>query len=125
MEEDGEVGGGILGPIEEEGGDGLVRLGGEGEGEGLGDVGVVGLPFRRGGAVNGRDGELAWLEIVGGADGETLRYVPRHGGDIGDVAVWDCDGAIGGEHVGGCVAVSDLHGDGGVCECHVCGYVRV
>ena len=125
MEEDGEVRWGVLRPVEEEGGDGLVGLGGEGDSEGLGDVGVVGLPFRGGGAVDGRDGELARLEIVGGADGETLRYITRHGGDVGDVAVWDCDGAVGGKHVGGCVTVSDLYGDGGVCEGHVCSYVRV
>ena len=125
MEEDCEVCGGVLCPVEEEGGDGLIGLGGEGEGEGLGDVGVVGLPFCGGGAVDGRDGELAWLEIVRGADGEALCYVICYGGDVGDVAVGDCDGAVGGEHVGGCVAVSDLYGDGGVCEGHVCGCVRV
>ena len=112
-------------PVEEEGCDGLVGLGGEGEGEGLGDVGVVGLPFCGGGAVDGGDGELAGLEIVGGGDGEALCDITRYGGDVGDVAVWDCDGAVGGEHVGCCVAVSDLHGDGGGCEGHVCGYVGV
>ena len=96
----------------------------------MADVGVVRLPFRRSGAVDGRDGELARLEVVRRGDGEALCYVSGHGGDVCDLPVWNGDGAVGGEHVG-CwvvvivVGVSDLDGDGGGGEGHVGGDVGV
>ena len=89
------------------------------------DVRVIRLPFRSGSAVDGRDGELTRLEIVGGGDGEALRNIPLYGGDVCDVAVWDRDGAVGGQHVGCSVGVGDLDGDGGGGEGHVCGDVGV
>lgn len=53
MEDDGEVRGWVLRPVEEEGGDGLVGLGVEDDGQGGGGVGEGGLPFCGGGAVDG------------------------------------------------------------------------
>lgn len=114
MEDDGEVDRGALRPVEEEGGDGLEGLAGEVDGDGLARVCEVGLPFRRGGAVDGGDGELAWLVVVWGCDGEALSDVSRDGGDVGDVPVVKGDGAVGWELVCGCLAVADLHGYRGI-----------
>ena len=83
------------------------------------------MPFRRSGAVDGRDGELAGLEIVGGGNREALCNVSLDGGDVCDLPVWDGNGAVGGERVGCCVAVSDLDGDGSRGEGHVGGDVGV
>ena len=88
------------------------------------------MPFRRSGAVDGRDGELAGLEIVGRGNGEALCYIAGDGGDVCDLPVWNDDGAVGGEHVG-CwvvvvvVGVSNLNGDGGSGEGHVGGDVGI
>lgn len=109
MEDDGEVGWGALGPVEEETGDGLEGLTGEIDRDGLARVCEVGLPFRRGGSVDGGDGELAGLVVVRGCDGEALSNISRDGGDVGNVPVVKGDGSVGWELVCSGLAVADLH----------------
>jgi len=104
----------VLRPVEMKGCDRLIGLGGEGDGQRLRCIGNVGLPFCGSGAVDGTDGELAGLEIIGGAGGEALCYVVFHGSHVGDVSVWKCKGTVGGKLIGcGCV-VADLDGNTGV-----------
>ena len=112
MEGDGEVGWGVLGPVEIEACDELSGAG-EGDGDGLTDVREVGLPFRIGGAVDRGQGELAGLVLIGGGDGETLGDVAWDGGDVGDVTILQSEGAHRGELVGRGVVVTDLDRDGG------------
>ena len=111
-----EVRGRVLGPVEGEASDGLEGLRSQRHGDGLRRVGLDGLPFGRGGAVDGGEGELAWLEGGGGGDGEALRDVAGDGGDEADLAVREHEGAVGGKRVGRGVVVADLYGDGGVGE---------
>ena len=117
MEENGEIRGWVLRPVESEACDGLEGLRAERDGDGLGDVGVVWLPFRRGGAVDGGEGELANLEIVGGCDGEALSDVACHCGDGAYLAVLEHQSTIWWELVGcGVVVTADLDRNGGVGE---------
>ena len=116
MQEDLEAVGRVLRPVEEEAGDGHWGLAGEVYGEGLDLIGEVGLPLRAAGAVDGGNGELAWLEGVGGRDRVALGDVAFDGDVGGDVAIGEGEGAVWPEVVDIFTTVADLNGDGAVGE---------
>ena len=117
VELDSEVDGWVLGPVEVEARD--RSDGGEGDSDGLADVGARGLPFRGGGTVDGRERELAGQIFVGRRDGQALRDVSWNGLDQTDLAVAEDDGPIGFELIDLSAVVSDDDWDVGVRKCAV------
>ena len=113
MESNGEVSGGVLGPVEVEACDLLDRLANKGDGDGLAGVREVGLPLCVCGAVDRREGKLPWLILVWGGDGEALGDIAGDGGDVGDVAVLEGESSVGYKLVGCRVVVADLDWDRG------------
>ncbi len=82
-------------------------------------VGEIRLPLRARGSVDCGNGELTWLEIVGGAYREALGDVSCYGGSVGDHTVLERERAVGDQSICCGIVVADLNGDGGVGEGHV------
>ena len=125
MKKHGEIRGRIGSPIEIETADGLVGDGSEVDGEGLGGVCKIRLPFRTSRAIDCADGELSGLEIVRRGDRTTLCYIAVYSSDVCDPAIRECEGAVGGKLVGCTSVVTDLDGDGGVTVGHIGCCIRV
>ena len=87
MEKHGHGCRGNLAKVEEEPSYELIWQTRERDGDGLGLVGKLGLPFRTSGAVDSGDGELPGKILVRRGYGEALGNVSRYGGVVSDATV--------------------------------------